>query len=190
MPLCVKPGEGYLYDNSGYIFLGCIIEKVTGGSYEDYLKKNIFEPLGMNASGYDNSLTVLKGRAKGYSGGPQPARNADYLDMTLPYAAGSLYSTVGDLYLWDRALYKEKVISKKSIEAMTTVVRHNYGYGLQITAENNHKQVAHGGGINGFATWIGRFPDDDAVVILLSNFEGANPGALGKQLGAILLETK
>ena len=90
--------------------------------------------------------------------------------------------------MWDRALYTEKVLKKESYEAMTKAVRRDYGYGLQLAPAFNRKQVAHGGGINGFATWIGRFPGDDAVVIVLSNFDGANPGGLAKQLGAILFE--
>ena len=189
-PLDFQPGEGYLYDNTGYLFLGCIIEKVTGGSYAKYLQTHIFEPLGMKNSGYDDTRAILKGRAKGYSIGPQGLRNADYLDMSLPHAAGALYSTVRDLYLWDRALYTEKVVSKKSYDSMTRVVRRDYGYGLGLAPAFNRKQVAHGGGIHGFSSWIGRFPDDDAVVIVLSNFDGGNPAALAKQLGGILGEGK
>jgi D-alanyl-D-alanine carboxypeptidase len=189
-PLDFQPGEGYLYDNTGYLLLGYIIEKVTAGTYASYLQKHIFEPLGMKDSGYDDTRAILKGRAKGYSRGPQGFRNADYLDMSLPHAAGSLYSTVRDLYLWDRALYTEKILSKQSYEAMTKVVRRDYGYGLALAPAFDRRQVAHGGGINGFSSWIGRFPGDDAVVIVLSNFEGANASALAKQLGGILFEGK
>ena len=185
-----QPGEGYLYDNTGYLLLGYIIEKVTAGTYASYLQTHIFEPLGMKDSGYDDTRAILKGRAKGYGRGPEGFRNADYIDMSLPHAAGSLYSTVRDLYLWDRALYTEKILTKQSYAAMTTVVRLDYGYGLALAPAFERRQVAHGGGINGFVSWIGRFPDDDAVVIVLSNFDGANLGGLTKQLGAILFERK
>jgi CubicO group peptidase (beta-lactamase class C family) len=185
-PMDFQPGEGWLYDNSGYLFLGYIIEKITGGTYASYMEKNIFGRLGMQDSGYDVTSKVMKNRAKGYGRGPEGFRNSDYIDMTLPHAAGSLYSTVHDLYLWDRALYTEKVVSKKSYEAMTTVVRRNYGYGLQLGTFENHKQVAHGGGIPGFGTWIGRFPDDDAVVIVLSNMEGPAAATMSKQLAGLL----
>jgi D-alanyl-D-alanine carboxypeptidase len=182
-PLDFQPGEKWSYDNSGYIFLGVIVEKVSGEKYADYLKKHVFGPLDMQDSGYDDTATVLKNRAAGYRSASvaDGFRNADYLDMSLPYAAGSLYSTVRDLYRWDRALYTDKVLSKASREKMWTPVKNNYAYGWGVNQSHNHKQIGHGGGINGFVTFIGRYPDDDAVVIVLSNNErgGAGPIATG-----------
>src|SRR5260370_36014138 len=110
--------------------------------------------------------------------------------MSLPYAAGSLYSTVRDLYRWSRSLYTDKVLSKASREKMCTPVKTNYAYGWGIAQTNNHKQISHGGGINGFSTFIGRYPDDDAVVIVLSNNERANAGAIANGLGSILFGDK
>jgi CubicO group peptidase (beta-lactamase class C family) len=185
-PLKFQPGEKWEYDNSGYIFLGCIIEKVSGRSYSGYLKEHIFDPLGMADSGYDQTRDLLPGRSAGYDKTPSGFRNADYLDMSLPYAAGSLYSTVRDLYRWDRALYTEKVVSAKSYEAMTTPVKNDYGYGLQVAPMYKHKQVGHGGGINGFSTCINRFPDDGAVVIVLSNVVQANACGIGNGLAGLL----
>jgi D-alanyl-D-alanine carboxypeptidase len=117
-PLEFQPGEKWKYDNSGYIFLGVIIEKVSGDKYADYLKKHIFGVLDMQDSGYDDSSVILKNRAQGYRSVTDGFRNADYLDMSLPYAAGSLYSTVHDLYRWDRALYTDKVLKQASREKM------------------------------------------------------------------------
>ncbi len=185
-PLEFQPGEKWKYDNSGYIFLGIIIEKVSGEKYADYLKKHIFAPLDMADSGYDVSTVVLKNRAEGYRSAGDGFHNADYLDMSLPYAAGSLYSTVRDLYRWDRALYTDKVLSKASRDKMWTPVKNNYGYGWGISELHNHKQIAHGGGINGFSTFIGRYPDDDAVVIVLSNNERSNAGAIANNLAGVL----
>ena len=107
-PLEFDPGTKWKYDNTGYIFLGVIIEKVSGEKYADYVKKHIFEPLGMDDTGYDDTRTILKNRASGYEPSGNGFVNAGYLDMSLPYAAGSLYSTVRDLYKWDRALYWTK----------------------------------------------------------------------------------
>jgi CubicO group peptidase (beta-lactamase class C family) len=185
-PLDFEPGSRFSYDNSGYIFLGIIIEKVSREDYADYLEKHIFGPLDMQNSGYDQTRTVLKNRASGYSPKTDGFRNADYLDMSLPYAAGALYSTVRDLYRWDRALYTEKVLGKASKEAMWTPGKGNYGFGWTIAPIYKHKQVGHGGGINGFSTYIGRFPDDDAVVIVLSNNEGANAVVLANALAGTL----
>jgi len=185
-PLEFQPGEKWKYDNSGYIFLGVIIEKVSGEKYGAYLQKHIFGPLEMRGSGYDDTREILKNRAAGYSSTGNGFHNADYLDMSLPYAAGSLYSTVRDLYRWDRALYTDRVLRKASREKMWTPVKNDYGYGWSIKRVHRHKQIAHGGGINGFATFIGRYPDDDAVVIVLANNERTNAGGLANGLAGVL----
>src|SRR5688572_29977769 len=97
-----EPGSKFSYNNSGYFLLGAIIEKVTGKSYEQALKENVFEPLGMKNTGYDHFDTLIEKRATGYQKTANGFINAPYLDMSIPYAAGSLYSTVEDLYLWDQ----------------------------------------------------------------------------------------
>src|SRR6185295_18871081 len=91
-----EPGAKFNYSNSGYFILGAIIEKVTGKPYEQVLKENIFDPAGMKNTGYDHYDTIIGKRAAGYVKTPRGYRNAPYLDMTIPYAAGSLYSTVED----------------------------------------------------------------------------------------------
>lgn len=189
-PLDFPPGQQWKYDNSGYIFLGIIIEKVSGEKYADYLSWHIFGPLDMRESGYDDTAAILKNRAAGYRPGSSGFQNAQYLDMSLPYAAGSLYSSVNDLYRWDRALYTDKLLSKASREEMWTPVRNNYGYGWNIRQAHNHKQIGHGGGINGFSTFIARYPDDDAVVIVLSNNQAARSGDIANGLSGILFGDK
>jgi CubicO group peptidase (beta-lactamase class C family) len=181
-----EPGTKWNYDNTGYVFLGAIIEKVSGETYADYLKKHVFGPLDMQNSGYDDTKTVLKNRAAGYQPGPGGMINSDYIDMSLPHAAGSLYSTVRDLYRWDRAMYAEKVLSKASWEKMFTPVQRDYGYGLMMAPMVNHKQIGHGGGIFGFATYIARFPDDDAFVVVLSNFTNGNMQNIARDLAATM----
>ena len=186
-PLEFQPGEKWNYDNTGYVLLGYIVEKVSGEKYADYLRKHIFAPLDMNDSGYDDTRTLLPNRAAGYSRGPDGLRNADFLDMSLPHAAGSLYSTARDLYRWDRALYTEKVLSKKSLAVMFTPVKNDYGYGYMLAPQaGSHKHIGHGGGIDGFSTMISRFPDDDATVIVLSNVESANAGNIARGLVSML----
>ncbi len=184
------PGTKWKYDNSGYIFLGVIIEKVSGEKYADYLAKHIFGPLGMNDSGYDKSEAILKNRAEGYGPSGVGFANADYLDMSLPYAAGSLYSTAKDMYLWDRSLYADKVLTKASRDEMFTPVKNDYGYGVMTGPMFKHKQIGHGGGINGFSTHIARFPDDDAVVIVLSNNQAGNASAIASALAGELFGEK
>jgi CubicO group peptidase (beta-lactamase class C family) len=157
-PLDFKPGEGWNYSNSGYVLLGHVVEKVSGKSYEGFLRENIFEPLKMTSTGYDHADEVVKRRARGYAPGPDGGVvNASYIDMSIPFAAGGLYSTVGDLYLWDQALYGEKLLKKSSLDAMFTAVRNDYGYGYGVNKLFDRRHAAHGGGIEGFATSIHRF---------------------------------
>ncbi|HSF48440.1 MAG TPA: serine hydrolase domain-containing protein, partial [Burkholderiales bacterium] len=113
-----EPGTKFKYNNSGYFLLGAIVERVTGKPYEQALKERILDPLGMKNTGYDRHATILAKRAAAYEKRPDGYINAPYLDMSLPYAAGSLYSTVEDLYLWDQALYTDKLLSAQLKELM------------------------------------------------------------------------
>src|SRR4051794_32976800 len=148
-------------------------------AYDEFLRANIFEPLEMKDTGYDDPAPVLKHRASGYTRTPWWTFNARYLDMSIPYASGALYSTVDDLLKWDRALATDHLLSKKSREAMFTPFRGRYGYGWSIARAFGRPMVAHGGGINGFASDVRRFPDDRVCVIVLSNLEGAPVGKIG-----------
>jgi tetratricopeptide (TPR) repeat protein len=170
-----EPGSKFNYSNSGYFLLGDIIEKVTGKPYEQVLKEKIFDPLGMKNSGYDHYGTILSKRASGYVKTPAGYENAAYLDMTIPYAAGSIYSTVEDLFLWDQALYGEKILSAASKELMFKPNLENYGYGFGIRkASLGPDKIAvpvieHNGGINGFSTIIVRLVGDKRLIVLLDN---------------------
>ena len=173
-----EPGTKFVYDNSGYFLLGAIIEKVTGKPYEQVLKENIFDPLGMKNSGYDHWGTIISQRATGYSRSARGFQTAPYLDMSIPYAAGSLYSTVEDLYLWDQALYGEKILSAKSKELIFKPNLNNYGYGFVITKATLAPPtklavpvIQHNGGINGFNTTIVRMTNDKRLIVLLDNAE-------------------
>lgn len=185
-PLEFTPGERFSYTSSGYVLLGHIIEQVSGLRYEDFLREEIFEPLGMQNSGYDHPQTVLQQRAAGY--GKQGTRfvNAVHFEMDTPHAAGALYSTVEDLFLWDQALYTEKLISKSSLEAMFTPFRKPYAYGWIIAESFGRKMVTHGGTISGFRAGIVRFPEERVCVIVLSNIEEVGTGKLTTDLAAIV----
>src|SRR5438876_9966839 len=98
-PLDFQPGERWNYSNSGYILLGLLIEWLSGERYADFVRENIFAPLGMKDSGYDSNTALIERRASGYSNGINGVANASYLDMRGPHAAGALYSTTEDLLL-------------------------------------------------------------------------------------------
>ena len=187
-----EAGSRYVYNNSGYFLLGAIIEEITGKTYEDVLEEKIFTPLGMKNSGYDRHGPIIPNRATGYAHTFDGYTNAPYLDMSLPYAAGSLYSTVEDLYIWDQALYTDKLISAETKELMFTPHIANYSYGWVIRQkslpdmEEKLTSIAHGGGINGFNTLIERLVEEKHLIVLLNNTPGANLGQMSDAIIRIL----
>ena len=190
-----EPGSKFSYNNSGYFLLGAIIEKVTGKSYEQVLKENILDPLGMKNTGYDHFDAILSKRASGYNKTPAGFVNSPYLDMSIPYAAGSMYSTVEDLFLWDRALYADKILSAKSKELMFKPNLENYGYGFGISnaalgeTKQNVPVISHTGGINGFNTIIVRLVGNEHLIVLLDNTsQGQNLDKISKGITNILYD--
>ena len=200
-----EPGSKFKYSNSGYFLLGVVIEAVTGKSYEEALQKRILEPLGMNDSGYDHHRTRLAKRAGAYQSTLDGYVNAGYLDMSVPYAAGALYSTVEDLYKWDQALYTEKVLLSKykrtmfkgNVKAPHPTRSMDYGYGWFIEAvklksgddSSNARElraIGHGGGINGFHSLIQRIPEDRHLIVLLNNTGGMRLDEMTDGVRAIL----
>lgn len=171
-PLDFLPGERMRYSNTGYVLLGIAIEKASSMSYERFLQDNFWTPLGMKDSGYDKHATIIPQRASGYARGPEGLQNSFYTDMSTPFSAGALYSTVGDLLTWQRALFGKKVISDASLRKMTTPVKDNYGFGFFIHDAGSHKVIEHGGGISGFNSHLTYFPDEQIVVVALSNVSG------------------
>ena len=193
-----KPGERFDYSNSGYILLGYIIEKVTGKSYEQVLQENIFTPLKMNNTGYDHSGPLLKNRARGYEKNGRRYVNANFIDMSVPHAAGALYSTVEDLYLWDQALYGNQLLRKENMDLLFT--KHiaagggHYGYGWDIgeiplgNTSERKETIGHGGGIDGFNTLLTRIPSDKSFIVLLNNTGGAPLGQMTSAITGILYD--
>ncbi|MFK7756963.1 MAG: serine hydrolase [Flavobacteriales bacterium] len=184
MDLEFIPGDQFSYSNSGYFLLGVLIEEVTGKSYEENLEERIFAPLKMTSSGYDHHGEIIKNRATGYEKAGMGYENSRYLDMSIPYSAGSLYSTAEDLYKWDQALYTEKLLPKELMELYFTPQIeawgdsfYAYGFGVGEEPLGSSKETiyvhTHGGGINGFNTNISRAPENKSLIVLLNNTGGA-----------------
>ena len=186
-PLEFAPGSKMSYSNSGYVLLGFIIEKVSGTSYEAYLRANVLGPLGMNDTGYDWNSTVLARRASGYESDGKIVKNASLIDMTIPHAAGSLYSTTLDLVKWDAALRAGKLLTAESYRKYFTPGLNDYAYGWNVKTQDGVEVVSHGGGINGFATMILRVPARNLVVATLSNALPSQAGRLAQDLLALAL---
>jgi len=194
LPLEFEPGSAFAYSNSGYFLLGAIIEKVTGKTYEKVLQENIFTPLQMNNTGYDMFFKILPKRATGYDIWNLQYENAPYLDMSIPYAAGSLYSTVEDLALWDQALYSEKLLSASSKAIMFTPYKSDYAYGWGVyktqiaQLKDSVEAMGHQGGVNLSNTSLIRIPKNKHLVVLLNNTGGTNLGAMQNNILKILYD--
>jgi CubicO group peptidase (beta-lactamase class C family) len=169
------PGDYYDYCNSGYVLLGVIIEQVSGMSYSQFIKESIFNPLGMVNSGYDASEIFDPSIAFPYRSAGQPT---SFLNATTLFSAGGLYSTVGDLYLWDQALYGEQLISRPLLNEMFTPGNGSYGYGWKIDQPNGSLRISHAGNMTGVSNFVARYPDQRVTIIVLSNMEYANSAGI------------
>ncbi len=178
------------YSNSGYVLIGYIIEKVSGKSYDEFVTKRIFQPLGMKHSGYDHPADILPHRASGYSKRGRDIVNCVPIAMDTPHAAGALYSTVGDLLIWDQSLYSARLVSASTLDLMFTPFKGDYCYGWNHGDSGNRIRFEHAGGISGFATDVVHFPKERVYVVVLSNLDWANSEGIAKKLSSLFFNTE
>lgn len=183
-PLDFDPGTKWSYSNSGFVLLGWLIEKVSGETYEKFVAGNIFGPLGMKDSGYDSNAAVLPHRASGYVQAKGGFENAGFIHMSIPHAAGALYSTTEDLLRWERGLFGGKLLKPASLEKMTTPFLQNYAFGVTVATAGGRKVISHDGGIEGFNTRVAYYPEDKLTVIVLSNVNGSGPDEIAGRLAS------
>ncbi len=174
-PYDFNPGDRYVYNNSGYFLLGFIIEKISGMTLAGYLKENLFKPLGMNNTGVHTVKEILDHEAYGYDMENGMVVKAQAWDMTWAGGAGSLYSTTGDLYTWNEAVFNGKVLSAESLKAaFAPVILNNgekidYGFGWSLSDYRGTKLISHSGGLQGFLSYIARQPEAKTTVVVLCN---------------------
>lgn len=181
-PLHFAPGERFRYSNSNYVLLTAIVEQASGQSYAAFVAEQIFKPLGMTGSGYDENARVIPHRASGYSARNGVMRNADHIDMSIPQGAGALYSTTHDLLKWQTALYGGKLLRPASLAAMRTPYKNGYAFGLGVVTQNGVTTISHNGGIDGFNAWLGYDPDRQLTVAVLANVDGDSADTLGEAM--------
>ncbi len=199
LPLEFTPGSDCKYNDSGYIMLGAIIEAITHGSYKDYLRDNIFRPAGLQATYFEQPGSIIPQAASGYL----KEENGNYvrpgfIDMSLPHAAGSLASTVGDLHRFLQALLNGTLLSSESRQALFTIqgssIKNliNYGYGFRVGPSNKRLEgcqssiVGHFGHIEGFGGVLIHYRDDGLTIILLTNEQKADLVLFHKEIAAIV----
>ena len=181
-PLEFQPGEKWNYSNSGYVLLGYLIEKISGQPYAQFLQENVLTPLGMKDSGYDSNAAIIPKRASGYTPTPKGVENTGFINMSVPFSAGALYSTTEDLLRWEQGLFGGKVLSAAELQKMTTPFKNDYAFGLMVNEQKGRKVIAHGGGIEGFNTSLAYYPEDKLTVIVLANLNGNAPNEITSQL--------
>ena len=197
------PGKGWWYSNSNYAVLGAVIEKVSGETWARFMKTQVFDTLGMTDTAADDARDVVSGRASGYTlvnGVPGKFRNADFTDMSVPYAAGALRSTVVDMARWNAGLFGGKLLKPESLKEMLAPGRLRdgaenqtaiawpggkafapppgyvpgpYAFGLQHHSEHGRRIIGHDGSIAGFDALMQNYVDNGLTIIVLTNTNGA-----------------
>lgn len=174
LPRQFAPGSAFRYSNSGYYLLGVIIERVTGKSYDQVLRERLTLPLGLDNTGYEHNTSIIPNMARGYQRIPNGYERTQALDSSVPFAAGMLYSTAGDLLRWTRLLHTGNVFAKKeTLEMMLTPTRDGYACGLKVSAipvkGGTVRNIHHSGGINGFSSQLWYLPDESTTIVALDN---------------------
>jgi D-alanyl-D-alanine carboxypeptidase len=188
LPMDFEPGTKWAYSNTGYHLLGMVIEKVTGVPYAKHMQDEFFTPLHLTHTRYDIATDVIPGRARGYGVINGAPANASYLSMTIPYAAGGLLSSAGDLVKWQLALNGGKVVSAESFKQMTTPAAlsdgsvASYGFGLFMSEVDGHPNFMHEGGIPGFNSILVYFTNEHLSIEVISNSPAASAGQIAAEI--------
>ena len=193
-PVDFKPGEKFDYNNSGYVLLGYIIELVSGETYEDYIKKHIFQKVGMNQSYYATDRQIIAKRAYGYQKKESGYVNKTIINFSVPFASGSLMSSTNDMLKWQNALSKNILLTNENIQKAFNKYKLNsgeeftYGYGWHIKELNGTPSREHGGSIFGFKTMGVYIPSVDIYVIGFTNCDCNSPTQLVRDIAALALK--
>jgi CubicO group peptidase (beta-lactamase class C family) len=177
------PGTAYQYSNSGYVLLGRIIEQVDGRRLADFLNQAIFEPLGMSGTWIAGGRRE-ENRAFGYSRGESKFKRTDQSLTSAVLGDGGVYSSLADLFLWDKALLSDKLLPGKWLKEAFTPgelangQRTGYGFGWQIIQYRGLRALTHSGSSVGFRNFIARFPGQKTTIVVLTNRSEAIPEAI------------
>lgn len=169
-PFAYSPGKGFGYNNSGFYLAGIVIEKASGKSYEENIRELIFNPLNMHHSGFDFNNLNENIKAKGYQFFSASQRKPyTYIDSTVSYSAGSIYSTTTDMYKWTEAIAKKQLLSSASWKYAFKHTASDYGFGFRINQFSGHDYIKHSGGYPGFVSEFIYYPKERITIILLKN---------------------
>lgn len=195
-PLAFTPGAEMQYSNTNYVMLALIIEMVSGESYGQYLKRTFFQPLGLENTGCSCSSPMPADSARGYTCyALGPLEEAKPWHPIWAFGAGSLFSTVRDLAIWDAALRSGRVVSRESFASMVAPrvlndgTKSSYGYGVRSEEVCGLRQVRHSGGLPGFSLGNITYPDLELDIALLTDLDGIDPYlSIARPVVAAILE--
>ena len=193
------PGEKWSYSNSGYFLLGHIIEKVSGQSLKNYLKRHFSDPTGMKNTEAHDSNHPPQNEATGYSYVTDKPEKAINWDMSRAGGAGNLYSTIQDLYHWNEAIFNNKLLNQNTLKLAFTPVKINdgssgnafggqYGYGWMLMEKRGLKEIGHGGSLPGWASYLTRYPQQNLTIAILANASPAVPNLVPSALADTIAE--
>ncbi|KMQ65642.1 beta-lactamase [Chryseobacterium angstadtii] len=194
-PVDFSPGDKFEYNNSGYVVLGYIIELASGQTYEDFIKKNIFEKAGMSHSYYATDRQIIPKRAYGYHQKEHGFVNKTVISFSVPFSSGSLMSTADDMLKWQKALNQNTLLNPAETQKafrkypLNNGEEFNYGYGWHLKDINGIPDREHGGSIFGFKSMGVYIPSEDIYVIGLSNCDCHSPTEIVRKLAKITLES-
>lgn len=180
------PGESFNYNNSNYNLLVWIIENTTEQPYAEFLRENIFLPLGMENTEFDDGVVVLANKAQNYMHDYGKLVRVPYVNNLFLTGAGSMVTNCEDLQKWYDCLKQRKLLSKQAYDRFFTENLCHYCYGLERYNCNGTTMYAHGGDANGIAAYTQYFFEDDICIIILSNNESLNQYRLGSDIADIL----
>ena len=192
-PVDFEPGDKFEYNNSGYVILGYIIELVSGKTYEDFIRENIFEKARMSHSRYATETAVVDKRAYGYQKKAEGYLNKSRISFNIPFSSGSLMSTTEDMLKWQNALNQNLLLGANIIKKAFTNYKLNngeaftYGYGWHLREINGTPVREHGGSIFGFKTMGVYIPSEDIYVIGLSNCDCNSPTQVTRDIALMAM---
>ena len=188
-PFDFATGEHQIYNNSAFYLAGMILEDASGLSYEDYVEQKLFAPLGMDRSHYCSETEIHEGKATGYDMGEDGIEHKGFIVHNIPFAAGSLCSSAGDLATWLGALHGGEVLSDESYAQLIEPgdlddgTKLRYALGIAVSDIMGHRAIHHGGGINGFLAESLYLPEEDlAIVVLVNTAAPPGPSALARRI--------
>ncbi len=191
-----EPGDEYLYSNSGFFLLSEIVKRVSGKTLADFARERIFEPLGMRHTRYlDDPQDIVPNRSTGYDRTDEGELEIEMSDFEQT-GDGAVYTTVEDLFLWDRNFYQPKVGTAELLELMQTRAMLqsgkpiHYGLGLVMRDYRGLASVSHGGSWAGYRAELVRFPERELSVACLCNLGGTDPSELARQVAEVYLESQ